>query len=78
MQIHNQRSCHRFHESLDQICALKPLKIVPFADSVVRTHFYKYFHPKEALIANGVLNRCVIKTEAGRPVSPIPKNFLPP
>ena len=27
------------------------------ADAVVRTHFYKYFHPKEALIANGVLNR---------------------
>jgi len=26
-------------------------------DAVVRTHFYKYFHPKEALIANGVLNR---------------------
>ena len=30
---------------------------IRFADSVVRTHFYKYFHPKEALIANGVLNR---------------------
>ncbi|KAI0225378.1 hypothetical protein LSAT2_023788 [Lamellibrachia satsuma] len=26
-------------------------------DAVVRTHYYKYFHPKEALIANGVLNR---------------------
>ncbi|XP_021361844.1 intraflagellar transport protein 52 homolog isoform X1 [Mizuhopecten yessoensis] len=28
-------------------------------DSVVRTSYYKYFHPKEALIANGVLNRAV-------------------
>ncbi|XP_038057031.1 intraflagellar transport protein 52 homolog isoform X2 [Patiria miniata] len=28
-------------------------------DSVVRTSYYKYFHPKEALIANGVLNRAI-------------------
>lgn len=28
-------------------------------DAVVRTSYYKYFHPKEALIANGVLNRSV-------------------
>ncbi|KAK3710183.1 hypothetical protein QZH41_010581 [Actinostola sp. cb2023] len=28
-------------------------------DSVVRTVYYKYFHPKEALVSNGVLNRCV-------------------
>ena len=26
-------------------------------DSVVRTTYYKYFHPKEALITNGFLNR---------------------
>ncbi|KXJ27589.1 intraflagellar transport protein 52 homolog [Exaiptasia diaphana] len=26
-------------------------------DSVVRTVYYKYFHPKEALVSNGVLNR---------------------
>ncbi|KAL9981305.1 hypothetical protein ACROYT_G009992 [Oculina patagonica] len=26
-------------------------------DSVVRTVYYKYFHPKEVLISNGVLNR---------------------
>lgn len=30
-----------------------------FADSVVRTNFFKYFHPKEALISNGVLNRAL-------------------
>uniref|UniRef100_A0A1B6HN52 Uncharacterized protein n=1 Tax=Homalodisca liturata TaxID=320908 RepID=A0A1B6HN52_9HEMI len=26
-------------------------------DCVVRTHYFKYFHPKECLVANGVLNR---------------------
>ncbi|XP_013080339.1 intraflagellar transport protein 52 homolog isoform X1 [Biomphalaria glabrata] len=28
-------------------------------DSVVRTSYYKYFHPKEALVTNGVLNRAI-------------------
>ncbi|XP_013774231.1 intraflagellar transport protein 52 homolog [Limulus polyphemus] len=28
-------------------------------DSVVRTVYYKYFHPKEALVSNGVLNRSI-------------------
>jgi len=28
-------------------------------DAVVRTSYYKYFHPKEALITNGVLNRAI-------------------
>ena len=27
------------------------------SDSVIRTAYYKYFHPKEALISNGILNR---------------------
>lgn len=31
-------------------------------DCVVRTHYYKYFHPKECLVSGGVLNRGV--TEA--------------
>ena len=26
-------------------------------DAVVRNVYYKYFHPKEALVSNGVLNR---------------------
>ncbi|XP_046386413.1 intraflagellar transport protein 52 homolog [Ischnura elegans] len=26
-------------------------------DSVIRTHYYKYFHPKECLVLNGVLNK---------------------
>ncbi|EUB60598.1 Intraflagellar transport protein 52 -like protein [Echinococcus granulosus] len=28
-------------------------------DSVVRTSYYKYFHPKEALIPNGIVNRAI-------------------
>ncbi|PVD23394.1 hypothetical protein C0Q70_16663 [Pomacea canaliculata] len=28
-------------------------------DSVVRNSYYKYFHPKEVLVANGVLNRAI-------------------
>ena len=28
-------------------------------DAVVRNVYYKYFHPKEALVSNGVLNRFV-------------------
>ena len=29
------------------------------ADRVIRSVFYKYFHPKEALIGNGILNRAL-------------------
>ena len=36
-----------------------------FLDAVIRTVYYKYFDPKEALISNGVLNR-VIATTAGK------------
>ncbi|XP_054275371.1 intraflagellar transport protein 52 homolog [Macrosteles quadrilineatus] len=36
-------------------------------DCVVRTHYYKYFHPKECLVANGVLNRGLIK-DSGKKV----------
>ncbi|XP_033645180.1 intraflagellar transport protein 52 homolog isoform X1 [Asterias rubens] len=39
-------------------------------DSVVRTSYYKYFHPKEALVANGVLNRA-ISVSAGKIVQSI-------
>ncbi|KAK6036175.1 hypothetical protein COOONC_26317 [Cooperia oncophora] len=30
-----------------------------FIDAVIRSIFYKYFDPKEALISNGVLNRSI-------------------
>lgn len=36
-------------------------------DSVVRNVYYKYFHPKEALVSNGVLNR-EISRAAGKAV----------
>jgi len=36
-------------------------------DSVIRTSYYKYFHPKEAYIGNGVLNREINKA-AGKEV----------
>lgn len=36
--------------------------VVSAVDVVVRAHFYKYFHPKEALVSNGVLNRCLVLT----------------
>ncbi|XP_066274170.1 intraflagellar transport protein 52 homolog isoform X1 [Branchiostoma lanceolatum] len=36
-------------------------------DAVVRNHYYKYHHPKEALISNGVLNR-EISRAAGKAV----------
>jgi intraflagellar transport protein 52 len=39
-----------------RVHVLKPL-LGLHSDSVVRINFYKYFHPKEALIPNGVLNR---------------------
>ena len=38
------------------------------SDAVARTHYYKYFHPKEALVANGVLNRA-ISVAAGKQLS---------
>ena len=32
-----------------------------YTDAVVRSSFYKYHHPKECLITNGILNRAVKK-----------------
>ncbi|GMR56503.1 hypothetical protein PMAYCL1PPCAC_26698, partial [Pristionchus mayeri] len=37
-------------------------------DCVIRTVFYKYFDPKEALVSNGIINRA-IPTAAGKPSS---------
>ena len=36
-------------------------------DSVVRTSFYKYFHPKEVLIQSGILNKEVVRVANGLP-----------
>lgn len=35
---------------------------ITLVDAVVRNVYYKYFHPKEALVSNGVLNRFVLTT----------------
>uniref|UniRef100_A0A087X6K9 Intraflagellar transport 52 homolog (Chlamydomonas) n=1 Tax=Poecilia formosa TaxID=48698 RepID=A0A087X6K9_POEFO len=42
--------------------------MVNSADAVVRNVYYKYFHPKEALVSNGVLNR-EISRAAGKVVT---------
>ena len=34
--------------------------LITAIDAVVRNVYYKYFHPKEALVSNGVLNRFVL------------------
>ena len=36
-------------------------------DCVVRTSFYKYFHPKEALISNGILSQEVVRVGNSQP-----------
>ncbi|KAK7898972.1 hypothetical protein WMY93_019825 [Mugilogobius chulae] len=49
---------------------LEDLGIMVNSDSVVRNVYYKYFHPKEALVSNGVLNR-EISRAAGKVVTGI-------
>ncbi|KAM9296081.1 intraflagellar transport protein 52 homolog [Gastrophryne carolinensis] len=49
---------------------LEEYGIMVNTDSVVRNVYYKYFHPKEALISNGVLNR-EISRAAGKSVSTV-------
>ncbi len=34
-------------------------------DSVIRKHFYKYLHPKEAFIGNGILNKELVRVAKG-------------
>jgi len=46
---------------------LEEFGIMANSDTVMRTTYYKYFHPKEALISNGVLNR-EINRAAGKVV----------
>jgi intraflagellar transport protein 52 len=40
---------------------LEQLGISINADSVIRRTFYKYLHPKEAFVANGVLNSELVR-----------------
>ena len=34
-------------------------------DSVIRKHFYKYLHPKEAFVGNGILNKELVRVAKG-------------
>ncbi|XP_044153360.1 intraflagellar transport protein 52 homolog [Bufo gargarizans] len=49
---------------------LEEYGIMVNTDAVVRNVYYKYFHPKEALISNGVLNR-EINRAAGKNISTV-------
>ncbi|KAJ0068850.1 hypothetical protein NL108_012092 [Boleophthalmus pectinirostris] len=49
---------------------LEDLGIMVNSDAVVRNVYYKYFHPKEALVSNGVLNR-EISRAAGKAMTGI-------
>lgn len=40
---------------------LEEFGIAVNSDSVVRTVFYKYLHPKEVFIANGVINKAIVE-----------------
>ena len=40
---------------------LEQLGISVNADSVIRKTFYKYLHPKEAFIGNGILNQELVR-----------------
>lgn len=45
--------------------AIKKFGITINSDCVIRTSFYKYFHPKEAYIHNGILNEEVTRVVNG-------------
>ncbi|XP_028667936.1 intraflagellar transport protein 52 homolog isoform X2 [Erpetoichthys calabaricus] len=49
---------------------LEEFGIMVNCDAVIRNVYYKYFHPKEALVSNGVLNR-EISRAAGKAVTGI-------
>ena len=34
-------------------------------DSVIRKSFYKYLHPKEAFVGNGILNKELVRVANG-------------
>jgi len=43
------------------LTVLLQLTILFFLDYVLRTHYYLYFHPKECLVKDGVVNEAVAK-----------------
>lgn len=49
---------------------LEPFGIELSNNTVVRTNYYKYFHPKEALVNNGVLHEDFLRVLANEPKKP--------
>ena len=37
------------------------------SDSVIRKHFFKYLHPKEAFVGNGCLSKEMVRVANGEP-----------
>lgn len=54
-----------------------PIFFIPSIDAAVRTTYYKYHHPKEVLVTNGVLNRELDRV-AGKAVSNIAEDKAGP
>jgi len=44
------------------------------SDSVIRKHFYKYLHPKEAFIGNGILNKELVRVANGEAKQQVTKS----
>ena len=44
---------------------LEQIGISVNGDSVIRKHFYKYLHPKEAFVGNGILNKELVRVAKG-------------
>lgn len=40
-------------------------------DSVIRSMYHKYFHPKEALIPHGILNRQITQSASKKSKTPL-------
>lgn len=62
IMVNNGTCCISLTSSLHDFfisCSLISLSAPVIADVVVRNVFYKYLHPKEALVSDGVLNRFV-------------------
>ncbi|KAA0185525.1 Intraflagellar transport protein 52 [Fasciolopsis buskii] len=55
---------------------LEQYGIMVNSDAVVRTSYFKYFHPKEALIPNGILNRAIVEA-AGKSTSSFTPEDVP-
>ena len=44
---------------------LEQVGICVNSDAVIRKHFYKYLHPKEAFVGNGILNKELVRVANG-------------